>query len=769
MDIIKKLIADAVEASPFLDQPGGRPRSDARHYLQGNPSNVDGMIDWAISQEKRKAAPTWTPASTNLPPFYPAPTADKATALRYLGDEVTAWFDRAIRQARSYRQFASERQTQHDAIDVESDFEPVAGDIFAGPVIELAAAQKQRNARKGKATRLAKQRALFQHGVRPDAPGIRVQVNAPAGSGKTHLTVQAIRERLADLAGLILWVMLPDHDMILQVANDLAAEGVPAKIIRGRTAAHPWRIELMCREHETASELIAAGVSPKETLCKICPAREQCKADGYLSQETTEPGIYILSNRYLTLPKAPCPKPDLVIIDETHWQIMAARSEVFPEDIAKPFAAGADADKARWAVVGKAVAAAVLEPRILDAVRAIGRDDLEFGKTFLDGVIEALMPKLVPGMKGSEIRKRFKEARAGEYARAKNARRLVSALLVEYDIPRPAANAVRLVKDVPVTIATPFGEQTVQRDVIRVNRLRLPLLAGRVSVLLLDASADLDINRRIWGERLAVPEKDIRLERNAFVTQVTSATFSRGSVIGTTQPKENDERAAQRRREIGEFVQRVGREHGKTLVGTYKAVAEKIGEDAGTIAMWFGNLRGQNVAQKCNAVVVVGREMPPDAEEYARALYATDDEPILASEPVKQCRRYRVRGGSVQVTEVAVYPDVRVQRVLEQLRERESEQMIDRIRLIHNDVAKQVFVLCSVPLDLTVDTATDWTALRDGGNRFARAWEKGGILPLGAGNLHAAYPELWATEAAAESDLGIVPSRVEIRSAGVTV
>ncbi len=539
--------------------------------------------------------------------------------------------------------------------------------------------------------------------------------------------------------------------MVSQVHADLVAEGVPATIVRGRTAAHPWRMQAMCKEHETASDLIAAGVSPKDKLCKICPSREQCLADGYLSQETAEPGIYILSTRYLTLPAAPCKSPDIIIVDETHWQVMCSKPlDIFPEDIAKPFAAGPEADKARWLAVAETISSAVVQARILDAARAIGTADLTFAKAFLDKVVESLIPSLDSGLPRSEIRRKFKAAQSGEFSRARSLRRLVKALLAELDAPRPTANAVRLVKDAESTISTPMGEQKVLRDVVRVNRMRLPTLAARVPVVLLDASADHDINRRIWGERLVVPSADIRLERNAVITQATSATFSRRATIGVNK---EDEAAAQRRREIADFVKRVTQQHGPTVVGTYKPIAEEIASVTGCLVMWFGNLRGQNGAKNCAAAVSIGREMPGDVEELARAVYATDAEPILSSDPVKQCRRYRTRSGAVAVQEVDVYPDLRVQGILEQLREREVEQFVDRPRLIHNVAPKHVFVLTSVVLDLTVDHLLPWTEMRDGGTRFQRAWRATGILPLGAALLHAAHPEQWSSQDSAEHDL----------------
>ncbi len=51
---------------------------------------------------------------------------------------------------------------------------------------------------------------------------------------------------------------------------------------------------------------------------------------------------------------------------------------------------------------------------------------------------------------------------------------------------------------------------------------------------------------------------------------------------------------------------------------------------------------------------------------------------------------------------VDVHPDPYCQMVLEQIRERESEQAIDRLRLVRQD-GKRVIILSNVVLDLDVD------------------------------------------------------------------
>ena len=118
-------------------------------------------------------------------------------------------------------------------------------------------------------------------------------------------------------------------------------------------------------------------------------------------------------------------------------------------------------------------------------------------------------------------------------------------------------------------------------------------------------------------------------------------------------------------------------------------------------------------------------------------------------------RRYTMRDGSQQPSvRVRVDPDRRVQAVVEQIREAEMAQAIDRLRLIHSEREKRVYILCNIPLGIPVDELVTWRELA-GDGRLARALEicedKGGeALPLAGKELTRLFPDLWRTRKAGE-------------------
>jgi hypothetical protein len=242
--------------------------------------------------------------------------------------------------------------------------------------------------------------------------------------------------------------------------------------------------------------------------------------------------------------------------------------------------------------------------------------------------------------------------------------------------------------------------------------------------------------------------------RDAKVYQVSSKTFSRQSITGTnrdgtTRTNRNVTEAANLRAQVVEFLDMLP---GNVLLVSYKAAIEALIDDlpAHVTTAHFGGLRGLNSFEQCETVVVMGREQPSAQaiEALTRPFGATDPEPFLpVGEYVLQTRGRRMRDPDApNLVEAQVHFDPRCQAVLEQIREAEMVQAIDRVRPIFNH--RKVFVLNNLPLDLTVDRAMTWPELRPG--KFAKAYARHGVLPLSPGDLTRCFPDLWKSEAVAK-------------------
>jgi hypothetical protein len=149
----------------------------------------------------------------------------------------------------------------------------------------------------------------------------------------------------------------------------------------------------------------------------------------------------------------------------------------------------------------------------------------------------------------------------------------------------------------------------------------------------------------------------------------------------------------------------------------------------------------------------MGREQPSAQaiEALTRPFCADDPAPFLpVGEYVLQTRGRRMRDpGAFNLIELQVHFDARCQTVLEQIREAEMVQAIDRVRPVFN--RRKIFVLNNLPLDLTIDRALTWSELRPG--KFVLAYARQGVLPLSAVDLARCFLDLWRSEKVAEDAL----------------
>jgi hypothetical protein len=626
---------------------------------------------------------------------------------------------------------------------------------FNAPTAEEAAEIRRR---KAAISRRIRNEVLAELGIdKLPKRGERTLITGAQGTGKSRTCAETIAE--LPRRDLSIWWLVPS----LAKADEQAGEynrlrtidSLLARVVRGRGALHPRidNADAMCPRHEVVNRAAAMGVNVQKAICDNgCPLRSSC---GFQRQATAlreDPtGLFLMASDYLWLP-CPAPRPDIVIVDESVIDKVTATVSFEPSRIvADNLWAGGDLEEAlerrklallvRAAVVdhpGRELAFLRERDVTVDAVReAVSHlATREETQPVLNGAMsDKTIAGILDAVEAREILKVLKLFRQ-----------------IRRELPQPRAqlNSVWLEPDFRVTVAG----ATERQARVFVSSVRKPRLAKEIPVLALDGTGSIDLNRKIFGDHMT--HQRFAVPRDAEIYQATSKTFSRQSITGN-DPRGNP-RSAQKVHEAAKLraqvIDLLKMLPGKILLVTYKAAEEILKPDLPPHVQTahFSALRGLNAYEHCETVVVMGREQPSAQaiEVSTRPFAAADAEPFLpVGEYVPQSRGRRMRNGGANVVEVKVHPDTRCQTLLEQVREAEIAQAVDRVRPVFN--RRRIIVLTNIALDLTVDHALTWPELRPG--KFAHAFAQHGMLPLSAGDLARAFPDLWQSEKVAEDAL----------------
>ena len=571
--------------------------------------------------------------------------------------------------------------------------------------------------------------ACAAHGVEklPNLP--RLQLKAAAGLGKTSLVVQALAKREWLRTNAFIEIYVPRHEL----ADDIAAKIPGARTMRGR--GYPSRKDSWCERYATTEKLAQAGLPVFENACMNSNGRsrcyDNCAISGWVAQWLNHtPGVRIMTHNFVVLPKPlGTPKPDLVVIDETcvshatgHYEFSPCRitTSVMKHSMAASLAYRATATKVLDALSDNG--------RELAKARELGltTDELRAAARFIE---DEDAPVIGPQLSDSEI-----ETRVDAWNQTEGVKlaKMYRALSWELGLERGGAHGVELRRNVSRTVTkTEDGKQikcTERQDRIFVHYRKAVHIPSEAALLLIDADASIEINRKLFGANLQ--EQVFRVRRNAYVVQVWSNTFSKHSLDCKSR------RAEQTFTQIRAVLAMEAADGKRVLCITSKSVRclltgempeadlAKTGKCGSISVAHFGNIRGEDGWKNFDTVIIIGRNQPPlyAVEETARALWSDAVEPLrlltggTESKGEKAAwqkapRGYTMADGSRCGVLADLHPDARVQLVLELSRETETVQAIDRLRLLHRETAGRVVVLCSLPVDIVVAELVDWPTL----------------------------------------------------------
>lgn len=578
-------------------------------------------------------------------------------------------------------------------------------------------------------------------------------LKAPAGLGKTRLYAAII----ARDAGVKIWevycatIALAEE---LRVAIQAENPRVRVQLILGRTQELRPGIPL-CQRAALAEEVSKAGLPVFQSICRQnagpgqppikCPHYDKC----HYIQQFGRADVYIYTHAHLQRERGPLEVenwwPQEVLIDESFVMSMYEPIEI-PITMLQDPRLPPEASALCRDIAAAASAGLPLWPRLQAASR--GRP------SELNKAIKALskVPTLTPSSHESALRKDLK--------RQPNLRpvaQMLTQLKAEMRA-RPGAEPQSIEWNTARSRLVLHYRHSISRFQPRHGGL-----APRITIL--DASADEQLISRFFEVEQF---EALRVERNAHVIQCSSTRGSTTSLVpARNKDKASRAKAQQRLGELEALIKRLVSDGNKVLVvgpseitgnpNKGKRPLLRIPRQISTrvVLAHFNAVRGVDAWKDCDVAVIVGRNEPPVAavEGIGRALHHDAPNPLhLPGEWTVERRGYRLTSGSKGVDTV-VHRDRRIQAVLEQMRECESVQAIDRLRLVHATEPKLVYVLSNIPLDLDVDELRTWGEIMHG-TRLEQAWDRGhGVLPLSADWLAARHPDLWPSEGAAKKDV----------------
>jgi hypothetical protein len=618
------------------------------------------------------------------------------------------------------------------------------------------------------------ERALAWDGNSGTAPvhGVR----AAAGLGKTAIALQFLAR--PEMAGKHINYYVPEQRLSTELIERFSATNRQqrALVIRGRGQKLPDGTP-MCRKAELAEQIARLGQSVTNRLChhvhengrdERCEFYDTCP---YVAQMADKgPAVRFLPHQYLFVAGEGLPKPDLVVIDERFWpaslrgvehpySITVARLDHWTQvPLPGPRAhAVVDADaseklhRVSRTLYALIKADAFTVAKIVEA--GVTAADCRFAAGCHYRLVEDL--PVSPGQEAAVQRQRIEQYRSNEAMRMG---RFFGLLADEIELGREEIRSLRVRRD------------AVRKDGEREDRIEMvwsaDLKIGDVPVQVLDADLDVNIARRFLPT-MADPTIIAVERRYAAVLQITDYPVSKRRLAGGKAEADREgKRRANRRRDLRSLVEVEAAQHGNArgssvLCVSYKDVHEWMDEQspiAGADFTHFNALRGKDRWRGVSTVIVAGRPQPSveELERTTRALFWKDPRPIAYLKPdengqrrlPKEKRTYRAHGIAPQEVGVEFHPDPFCAAVLQQIREAEVVQAVDRARLLHRTADRpcRVHVLTNLVLPLTVHAFSTWGAMVPG--RIDRAWARSkGVLPLSPQWLARNLPDIFGTSA----------------------
>lgn len=570
--------------------------------------------------------------------------------------------------------------------------------------------------------------------------GQKLLVVGAAGIGKSQQTIAQLHDVLRANPETTIWYLTPTIDLAQELAS---AFGQGAVVIRGRTH-QDGNGQTLCLKSDAVRQVAGRVSNITRAMCfrrddagKTIAECEHFRSCPYFKQFEHARRVMFMSHEYAFHAVGErLPRPDLIVIDESVLPALIAQPRPFTtEEFIK--SAGRFSPLAGL-IVNELRADRSPKPALRQRgwkKKRLKKVAARLGKDVVDDIR--------PGMDERAIRRALKHMPNNSVA-AMVFRKLADEMVLRRD----AVYSVTLVRDVEVRRHVGRDETRSRETLIYVQYRRKLAVKANTAMLLLDGTANHNLMDVAFP---GIKSERIAATRNAFIVQTYGFRASKAALTDPTQGAKKHLAGVQA------FLDQIACLASGLLI-THKGAEEALQVGSNWSKAHFGDIRGLDNFKDKEIAVVLGRMQPgiEAVERLARGLvYDQEKELTLlgAGQYPEQERGFRMRDGSRWGVAVPVHPDRIVQSMLEQIREAEIVQAIDRLRLRWNDIPKLIFILGEVPVDVTIDALVPYRSLLQGSRIDVAASRLGGFLPTSPGYLAREFPDLWPTQQAAKRDL----------------
>jgi putative DNA primase/helicase len=553
-----------------------------------------------------------------------------------------------------------------------NDYEKAGHDVLAGLVANLVDSRPLPAAEARNALEQATESVLLDFmSVHPklDDEGLtdfqHVLIKAGAGTGKSTTVLKVIRKLLGRIKHA------EYYTPTLRLADELAEKarrmGIPTTVIRGRDSELPDN-KKMCQRSEMAAILGRKGVNVFGSLCKkgtkkpvYCPHYREC---AYLKQFNTNDPLRVHASAKFGMNRGLDAfeergeddhiAPDFAVIDE----------QLHPELIKS---AKVDANK---------IAASVMS----DKAKAI----------LLNWLATGIKPEWCETLLLAESA--LKETKRKPSVSPDQSDQDVLAALADY---KPEGVMLRLVQSIQSDCKTAVertksGEafSIVWKSEIKRFDYKIDGQPHRIPVLNLDADGREEVVKAATGWNWKTTEINARRE-NVHFTHINKSFSKKELGLFEAQNERLKANAEILLDEVVAFIREQAAQHNKLLLVTYKALKSRLKAllPSNVSIETFGALRGIDAYKDADAAIILGRNQPnpTDSRTQARVLF----EDKMLNDP--SCE----------------------QTVIEMIRDDETGQGIDRLRLIGNEKLRYVFLLTNyLPKGIAPDEVKTWPEVK---------------------------------------------------------